>query len=241
MALNNVYLRQTASGTISSASSGTATFGTPLLKGSFVLVAVGEATGGVSTHITTPTDSDGSTYSVAASPQTDATNLGVALYYCVAHPESTTPTVTCNFTGSTTGVFIIAEYLNLTKTTGSVFDPVNSSNPNNLSNTNSSPNGSSITPKTTSLYISLCVNNGGATGNASAANNNVTNASNGTLVATLFDRQAPAGSSTNCSIALSGSVTWGLLSFMTPASFMQANNYQFLKAPDGISVSEKIR
>ena len=232
-------LIQSATGTITSALSGTVAFVTPLLPNSTIVVAIVEAITSGTGDITTVSDNLGNTYTTYAGVGFAA--LGVKIFVA-KNLKSGIPTITGNLSVSTTtAVIIAAEYGRVDQTTvlANALDP-NVLGTNTGTSTTATP-GTLTTANAENLNLMVAANQSSATFTALSVFRNVIAGSNGTLQAVLADRYSGIPGNKNPGLTVSSSVTWWAIQIILATTLNQLVNYQFISVGDGMSTSEKIR
>lgn len=233
-------LLQSATGTVSAGTSGTATLPNVTQSTSVIVVAFLEWQPSGSGFATTPTDNFGTTYTLQATGAVTASG-NVAIY--TAKPTSQgSLTVTFHASSATTAGFMVAEYSGLSRSTSNTIcnDPPNA-NGGGSSSTGTATTAGTHTPVAYGALL-LCItgNNSSGTYNDVGWTNSIP-VTNGTLSAVLNSRTVPNPGAQTATNVQSVSAFWISQAFTAAGLPIQENNYQFVKVGNGMSVTEKIR
>lgn len=233
---------QVATNTITAAASGTTTFARNVQPGNCVVAFVGINT--ASPNLNSLADSQGNTYQFRS--------LGGGTNFSISNGAASNVkggplTTTFTLSGSAaSAVMVLVELSGILPATSqaALYDP-NTQSAANQTATTTITRSSLIGPTTTpTIDIAAAINNGSNTYSALAGWQLVTNSANGTLNMGITYRYIPAGTSlTGFATIMTQSSTANAFAgdFCMRTSFQQLNNFQFVKAGDGMSVSEKIR
>lgn len=230
---------QIATGNITASTSGTAIFPANVTARSSIQVFIAEAN--VTGAVTSVTDSVGNLYSFL---DAGANGSSMNLWQFSSKNVSGGPTtITVNTSTSRTCTFIAIEYSNLMpgNTLALSCDP-NTQN-GGTGTATAVTTSTNITPKgTNALEIIYAANLSGFAYSVAAGWTNIYNNSNGaTINLGISDRLTGVPAAKSDAITQSGVGAWLCRRISMATLYTQANNYQFVKVGDGMSVSEKIR
>lgn len=234
-------LIQSAVGTVTSSSSGTATFAQNVNKGSTIIMV--EAESNASPQASSASDNQGNTY--VGLSGTGGGSKGLRMY--LSKNVIGGPIIaTSSYSGSTTAVFIAMEFspflVGTTSTT--ILDPNSSSGTTGTAT--AVTNGSSMTSLLSKdIWFGYACNTGSNTYTLASGWNEVINANNGSSInlGISYKTGNTIGLISGFQTILNQSSTAAYLSELRSLAIQAGfnSNYQFVKVGDGMSASEKIR
>jgi hypothetical protein len=234
---------QTATGTMSLATSTTATWGSNTTSGNAIIICTASNPSGGNGAVASISDSQSNLYVFAQSFVATGLGLKIDVWYSSNIIGGTTPTITAKFTRTLSGGVIAREYSGLAA--------VNSFDTGIGATASSSSPSSGPTPVATRVAnevlvgIMICDSVTPTISLGSGFSNLTLLTGGGSTHLGYEDQIVAAVGSQTSTFGVTSSANWlcgiGCFADTTLTQATTLNNYQFLKVGNGMSVSEKIR